>query len=130
MLKMKQLEQKENLEKFTRLGSCPVRNVIARFSGKWSMLVLCVLAENETTRFSELSKAISDISPKVLAQTLRNLESDTLISRTVYAEIPPRVEYSLTPLGHSLMPHIHGLLAWALANFPNLRSDSCLPHRI
>ena len=120
MLKMKQLEQKENLEKFTRLGSCPVRNVIARFSGKWSMLVLCVLAENETTRFSELSKAIPDISPKVLAQTLRNLESDTLISRTVYAEIPPRVEYSLTPLGHSLMPHIHGLLAWALASFPSL----------
>ncbi|MDE5607552.1 MAG: helix-turn-helix transcriptional regulator [Muribaculaceae bacterium] len=84
------------------------------------MLVLCVLAENETTRFSELSKAIPDISPKVLAQTLRNLESDALISRTVYAEIPPRVEYSLTSLGQSLMPHIHGLLAWALANFPSL----------
>ncbi|MDE7458533.1 MAG: helix-turn-helix transcriptional regulator, partial [Muribaculaceae bacterium] len=98
---MNRLPLKENLEKYTHLADCPVRNVLARFSGKWSMLVLCVLAENETTRFNGIAKAIPDISPKVLTETLKNLEGDNLITRKLYAEIPPRVEYSLTPLGHS-----------------------------
>ncbi len=95
---------------------CPVRNVISRFSGKWSMLVLCVLAENEATRFNAIGKAIPDISPKVLSDTLKNLEADGLILRRVYAEIPPKVEYSLTELGYNLMPHITGLVKWALDN--------------
>ncbi|MDE6484974.1 MAG: helix-turn-helix transcriptional regulator [Duncaniella sp.] len=114
---MKKLELEENLKKFTRAESCPIRNVVARFSGKWSMLVLCVLAENESTRFSAIGKAIPDISPKVLTETLRGLEADGLISRKIYAEIPPRTEYSLTDLGRSLMPHITGLIAWAADNF-------------
>lgn len=114
---MNSLPLKENLKKYTGISSCPIRNVISRFSGKWSMLILCVLAENETTRFNEIGKAIPDISPKVLAETLRSLEADGLISRTVYAEVPPRVEYALTQRGHSLMPHIRDLIAWALANF-------------
>ena len=111
---MKKLTLKENLKKYTCVDACPVRNVISRFTGKWSMLVLCVLSENVSTRFSTISKAIPDISPKVLTETLKTLESSHLISRTVYAEIPPRVEYSLTPLGHTLMPHIEGLLSWAI----------------
>ena len=109
---MNGLPLKDNLKKFTGISSCPIRNIISRFSGKWSMLILCVLSENETTRFREIGKAIPDISPKVLTETLRNLESDGLISRTLYAEIPPRVEYSLTPLGKSLIPHISGLIEW------------------
>ncbi|MDE6582061.1 MAG: helix-turn-helix transcriptional regulator [Duncaniella sp.] len=116
---MKKLELEENLKKYTGIESCPVRNVVARFSGKWSMLVLCVLAENESTRFSAIGKAIPDISPKVLTETLRGLESDGLISRRLYAEIPPRTEYSLTTLGRSLMPHITGLIGWAIENFNN-----------
>ncbi|MDE6265345.1 MAG: helix-turn-helix transcriptional regulator [Paramuribaculum sp.] len=115
---MNRLPLKDNLKKFTATESCPVRNIISRFSGKWSMLVLCVLAVNDATRFSEIGKAIPDISPKVLTDTLKNLESDGLISRTLYAEIPPRVEYSLTPLGKSLMPLISQLIEWALTNFP------------
>ena len=90
---MKPLQIEENLKKYTCTASCPVRNVISRFSGKWSMLVLCVLAENEATRFNAIGKAIPDISPKVLSDTLKNLEADGLISRKLYAEIPPRVEY-------------------------------------
>ena len=114
---MKSLPLKENLKKYSGIKSCPIRNVVSRFSGKWSMLVLCVLAENEATRFSEIGRAIPDISPKVLTETLKGLEADRLVSRTPYAEVPPRVEYALTPLGHSLMPHIRGLVAWALENY-------------
>ncbi|MDE6535072.1 MAG: helix-turn-helix transcriptional regulator [Muribaculaceae bacterium] len=114
---MKKLSLQKNLEKFTRIESCPVRNVVSRFSGKWTLLILCVLAENDATRFNAISKAIPDISPKVLTDTLKNLEASNLISRKLYAEIPPRVEYSLTDLGRSLMPHINSLIAWALDNF-------------
>ena len=117
---MKSLPLIENLKKYSGIKSCPIRNVVSRFSGKWSMLVLCVLAENEATRFSEIGKAISDISPKVLTETLKGLEADRLVSRKLYAEVPPRVEYALTPLGHSLMPHIRGLVAWALENYSEM----------
>ena len=114
---MKKLELKKNLQKYTCLESCPVRNVIARFSGKWAMLILCILSENETTRFNAIAKAIPDISPKVLTETLKSLERDKLIKRELFAEIPPRVEYSLTDLGKSLIPHIENLLTWAIDNF-------------
>ena len=114
---MNALQLKENLKKYTGIESCPIRNVIARFSGKWSILVLCVLSENEATRFNEVGKAIPDISPKVLTDTLKNLESAGLVSRKLYAEIPPKVEYSLTELGKSLIPLLGNLIEWALDNF-------------
>lgn len=114
---MNRLPLKENLKKYTGISSCPVRNVVARFSGKWSMLILCVLSENDATRFNEIGKAIPDISPKVLTDTLKSLEADGLISRKMYSEIPPKVEYSLTELEKSLMPHIESLIVWALDNF-------------
>lgn len=119
---MNALPLEENLKKFTHIESCPIRNVISRFSGKWAMLVLCVLAVNETTRFNAIGKAIPDISPKVLSETLKNLESDGLISRKIYAEIPPKVEYSLTELGRSLMPHLTGLIDWAMTNYESFSS--------
>jgi len=87
------------------------------------MLILCVLAENHATRYKELCKAIPDISPKVLTETLKNLEADGLVSRKLYPEIPPRVEYSLTELGQSLIPLLGNLIEWALANF---RTITCL----
>ena len=111
----------ENLEKYTKIETCPIRNVLTRFSGKWAILILCVLSENEKTRFNEISKAIPDISSKVLADTLKNLESDGLIARHYYGEIPPRVEYSLTPLGESLIPKLGELIEWALENFKNFK---------
>ena len=113
---MNPLPLQENLKKYTHIEDCPIRNIISRFSGKWTMLVLCILAENPSTRFNAIGKAIPDISPKVLSDTLRNLESDGLVCRKVYAEIPPRVEYSLTSLGESLMPLIQNLVAWATEN--------------
>ena len=114
---MNRLPLQENLEKFTHIGTCPVRNILSRFSGKWAILILCVLSENGATRFNTISRAIPDISPKVLTETLKSLEADGLIHRQLYPEVPPRVEYSLTEMGRSLMPIINQLIAWALDNF-------------
>ena len=113
---MSNLPTEENLRRYTDIDSCPVRNVISRFSGKWSILILCILAENESTRFNEIGRAIPDISPKVLSSNLKILEQDNLVSRHLYPEIPPRVEYTLTAKGRSLIPILHSLIRWAIDN--------------
>ena len=113
---MNKLELKENLKKYACVDECPVRNIISRFSSKWSILILCVLAENDTTRFNAIARAIPDISPKVLTATLKTLEQDNLVKRELFPEIPPRVEYSLTAKGRSLMPHLIALISWAIEN--------------
>jgi DNA-binding HxlR family transcriptional regulator len=101
--------------------TCPYRNIICRFGDKWSLLILYVLSESETPlRFSALERSIPDISSRVLSTCLRDLEADDLIARKLYAEVPPKVEYSLTPLGQSLMPHLLSLTAWALDNFDHI----------
>lgn len=118
---MNALQVQENLKKYSDIESCPVRNVLSHFSGKWAILILCVLSENEMTRFNTIGRAIPDISSKVLSDTLKKLEADGLINRHLYAEIPPRVEYSLTHLGKSLMPILGQLIGWALDNFDNFK---------
>ncbi|MCU0347420.1 MAG: helix-turn-helix transcriptional regulator [Saprospiraceae bacterium] len=107
---------KENSAEKCIHESCPVRNVLARFGDKWSLLVIQLLGRAGTMRFNELHKAIDDISQKMLTVTLRTLETDGLVSRTVFPEVPPRVEYAITPLGESLIPHIEGLTRWAHEN--------------
>lgn len=114
---MNSLTLQENLTKYTHMESCPIRNVLSRFSGKWSILILCILADSVTARFSVISRAIPDISPKVLTETLKNLEECGLVSRKIYPEVPPRVEYSLTELGKSLVPIINQLISWAVENY-------------
>jgi len=100
-------------------ATCPIRNVIAKFGDKWSLLVLYSLytSENGVLRFGELHRFMSDCSQKMLSQTLRELEKNHLIKRKIYPEVPPKVEYSLTDIGKSLMPQIEGLMSWAIANF-------------
>lgn len=84
---------------------CPAHQVVARVGNKWTLLVLYALSQR-TKRYTELQKQIANISPKMLTQVLRNLESDKIVSRKVYPVVPPMVEYSLTPLGESLAnPH-------------------------
>lgn len=97
---------------------CPIRNILARLCDKWSLLVIYTLnkAGKEVMRFKELQREIPDISQKMLTVTLRTLEEDGYITRTVYPEVPPRVEYALTPRTHSLLPHINVLISWALEN--------------
>lgn len=112
------------MKNFHPTGNCPVRDVICRLGDKWSMLVLITLNANGVMRFSDIHKTIDDISQRMLTVTLRTLESDGLVQRKIYAEVPPRVEYDLTPIGTTLIPHIEGLVGWAFANM-----DSILEHR-
>lgn len=100
-------------EKNAIIEICPVRNVIARFGNKWALLVILILSENKVLRFSELKKMIPDVSSRMLSSTLRTLEADGLVSRKVYPEVPPKVEYSLTETGLSLVPFIVQLTEWA-----------------
>lgn len=93
---------------------CPVRDLLGQIGDKWSVLTLLELHKTEVMRFNELSKAIPDVSQKMLTVTLRALESHSLVTRTIYPEVPPRVEYRLTEVGRTLMPHIEGLIGWAL----------------
>ena len=98
----------------------PIRNVVARFGNKWSLLVLLVIGEQEVVRFNELSRLIPDVSSRVLSSTLRTLEADGLIDRKVYAVVPPKVEYRLTESGRSLLPLIRQLTEWAQANMKSV----------
>jgi len=105
-----------NLKKDSTVGKCPVRIVLDRFGDKWSVLVLLSLDKVEKMRFNELHKITGEISAKMLTVTLRTLEADGIVKRTIYPEIPPRVEYEMTERGKSLMPHIHNLTSWAEEN--------------
>lgn len=102
---------------------CPIRNVLARISDKWSLLVLYTLQQSAVMRFNALQRQIPDISQKMLTTTLRTLEEDGFVCRKVYAEVPPRVEYNLTPRGLSLLPCIDRLLGWAEENMAAILKD-------
>lgn len=107
-------------EKKSIIEICPIRNIVARFGNKWALLVILILSENENLRFNQLGKMIPDISSKVLANTLQNLEVDNLVKRTVFSEVPIRVEYTLTNTGRSLVPIIQSLTDWALQNMQSI----------
>ena len=102
---------------------CPIRNILAHISDKWSILVLFTLNQSALMRFNALQKNIPDISQKMLTMTLRTLEEDGFVKRQVYAEVPPRVEYSLTDRAISLLPHINSLIVWAKENMNAILTD-------
>lgn len=102
---------------------CPVRNVISRITDKWSLLVLYTLEHQEVMRFNDLWRQIPDISQKMLTTTLRHLEDDGIVSREVFVEVPPRVEYRLTERGKSLMPLLDSLLTWGIEHFSDIITD-------
>ena len=108
------------MQNFHPNGNCPIRDVLSRIGDKWSMLVLITLHTNGIMRFSDIHKTIADVSQRMLTVTLRTLESDGLVERKVYAEVPPRVEYRLTERGLSLIPHLEGLVSWALQQMPGI----------
>ena len=105
--------------------ACPIRNVLSRFGDKWSMLVPYQLHVSETglLRFNEMRRLMTDCSQKMLSQTLKNLEQSHLVHREVYPEVPPRVEYSLTDTGRSLMPVLTDLIAWGQQHFKDVVTD-------
>ncbi len=112
------MRKKEQLNSIIEI--CPVRNVVARFGNKWALLVILVLSENGPIRFNELGRKIPDISSRVLSATLRTLDADGLIVRDFYQEVPPRVEYSLSETGRSLVPIILQLTEWAQKNMKTI----------
>ena len=95
--------------------SCPLTAALTAVGGKWSMISLYLLS-SEKRRFNELRRLMPEISHKVLTETLRGLEQEGLILRTVYAEVPPKVEYSITPYGETLRPLMKAVIAWGNAH--------------
>ena len=119
-------EQKDQKNKEIRdalFPDCPIRNVLSRVGDKWSLLVLYNLQHREPVRFKELQRQIPDISQKSLTQTLRTLEEDGFVSREVFPEVPPRVEYSLTARAHSFLPLVENMINWAKENMEEIIKD-------
>ncbi|MDQ3393932.1 MAG: helix-turn-helix transcriptional regulator [Bacteroidota bacterium] len=102
---------------------CPVRDIIHRISDKWSLLSILTLGTHGTLRFNTLKKEIGDVSQRMLTVTLRNLEEDGFVSRKIYAEVPPRVEYQLTEMGQGLMQQALQLADWANTQLPQIISS-------
>ncbi|MCD8179150.1 MAG: helix-turn-helix transcriptional regulator [Tannerellaceae bacterium] len=105
------------------LLDCPIRIILSRICEKWPVLILYTLSQNPVMRFRDLHRSIPDISQKMLTITLRTLEEDGLIKRQAYAEVPPRVEYSLTGRAISVLPHIDSLIQWAKNNMQDILND-------
>lgn len=99
-----------------------VDETIARVADKWTMLLIEALEEADARRFSELGRVVQGISQKMLTQTLRSMEREGLVTRTVYPEVPPRVEYRLTELGHELAEAFCGVWTWAERNLERIEA--------
>ena len=99
---------------------CPTRQVLDRIADKWTVLIIRRLSDG-TLRFAQLRRAVDGISQKVLTNTLRGLERDGIVTRRIYASVPPKVEYSLTDLGRSLCDLVEGICGWAEANIEHVQ---------
>lgn len=100
-----------------------VNDLIGRVADKWTMIILEVLVEHETLRFTQLARQVRGISQKMLTQTLRQMERDGMVTRTVHAVVPPRVDYGLTDLGGSLGAAFCGVWIWAEANLARVEAS-------
>ena len=101
-------------------ANCHAREMLVRIADKWSMYVIHVLAGESPLRFNELKRRISGVSQRMLTVTLRGLERDGLVRRTMYPEVPPRVEYELTPLGETLRGIVCQVVTWTEAHLPEV----------
>jgi DNA-binding HxlR family transcriptional regulator len=101
------------------MRDCPSHQVLETLSGKWTYLIVAAIRRGRM-RNAELARKIEGISPKMLAQTLRTLERDGLVTRTIYAEVPPRVDYELTPLGEDLARLMDQIRMWAETHVPQI----------
>jgi DNA-binding HxlR family transcriptional regulator len=100
---------------------CPTRQVLDLIADKWTVLIIRRLADG-TLRFAELRRSVDGISQKVLTNILRSLERDGIVTRRIYASVPPKVEYSLTALGRSLCNLVEGICGWAEANIEKVQA--------
>lgn len=111
--------------KGSKRTACPVDGLMPRLGDKWTIHVMAILqaANDKSVRFSVIKSSIEGISQKMLTVTLRALERDGLVTRTVHPEVPPRVEYQLTELGLTLLPAMHGLMDWLQASWPIIQGN-------
>lgn len=105
-----------------------IRQVLDRIGDKWSMLIIAVLQDGPL-RYTDLHRQIPGISQRMLTHTLQQLQQDGLITRAAYAEVPPRVEYALAPLGHGLHEIVMQLIGWAADHHDEIRANRSRPHR-
>jgi DNA-binding HxlR family transcriptional regulator len=101
-------------------ANCRAREILALVGDKWSVYVIHVLGDSDTLRFSELRRRVEGISQRMLTVTLRNLEREGLVRRAMYPEVPPRVEYTLTPLGATLRGTVGALIEWSQAHLAEI----------
>jgi DNA-binding HxlR family transcriptional regulator len=113
-------EEREDYDAF--MADCPSRQLLDRLSDKWVGLILAALADGER-RYSELSRKIAGVSQKMLTQTLRNLERDGILIRSITPSVPVRVDYQLTPLGQSLLPVVRAVKDWAEAHMDEVQAS-------
>jgi len=103
--------------------SCPIEHTVNLIGHKWKVLILRNLMNSGTQRFNELNRGIEEISQKMLTQQLRQMEADGLVSRKVYPEVPPRVEYSLTNLGQTLKPVLDAMNHWGTSHINSVKFE-------
>lgn len=102
--------------------NCPTRALLDRIANRWTTLIIGMLAQHQPRRFNELRRAIGGISQKMLTQTLRDMERDGIVQREIFPEVPPRVEYSLTPLGRTLREPLSALADWSVHHMDEVRA--------
>ena len=117
---------KPKLEKDLR---CPLEYGLDVFGGKWDSRIICVLAAKETLRYSELRKELSNITDAVLAASLKSLIKNEIVNRKSYDEIPPRVEYSLTEKGASVVPILQSICRWSGAYYKEDKENTMLQYQ-
>ncbi len=103
-------------------ADCSAQRVLETIADKWSVIIIYALSQKETRRYSELQRVIGGISQKMLTQTLRKLERDGLVARHVYPVVPPKVEYSLTPLGNTLTELLKDICKWAFVHWDEIEA--------
>ena len=99
---------------------CKAAPMLEWLGNKWALVVLVKISESEPVRFNELYRNIPSVSEKVLSQVLKQLTTDGIIERQLYPDVPPRVEYSITDLGKTLLPHVEALIKWGQDNFEQI----------
>ncbi len=102
---------------------CKAAPMLEWLGNKWALVVLVKISENEPVRFNELYRNIPSVSEKVLSQVLKQLTTDGIIERQLYPDVPPRVEYSITDLGRTLLPHVQALIDWGRENFDRIMEN-------
>lgn len=102
---------------------CKTASMLEWMGNKWALVVLLKVSENEPVRFNELYRTIPAISEKVLSQVLRQLYTDGILDRQLYPDVPPRVEYSVSDFGKTLLPHVKALINWGRENFDQIMSN-------